>query len=77
LISGLRKINLYLSLLSFWKIPLLFYCRPRIISIDDTTIKVKIKLKRKVKNHLGSMYLGALTIGADITSGYFAFHFLR
>ena len=77
MISGLRKINLYLSLLSFWKIPLLFYCRPRIISIDDTTIKVKIKLKRKVKYHLGSMYLGAVTIGADITSGYFAFHFLQ
>ena len=23
------------------------------------------------------MYLGALTIGADITAGYFAFHFLQ
>mgnify|MGYP000297703379 CR=1 FL=1 len=35
------------------------------------------KLKRKVKNHLGSMYLGALAVGADITSGYFAFHYLK
>ena len=77
MVSGLRKINLYLSFLSFWKIPLLFYCRPKIIFIDDTTIKVRIKLRRRVKNHLGSMYLGALTIGADITAGYFAFHFLQ
>ena len=77
MVTGLRKINLYLSLLSFWKIPLLFYCRPRIIFIDDTSIKVRIKLRRKVKNHLGSMYLGALTIGSDITAGYFAFHFLQ
>ena len=23
------------------------------------------------------MYLGALTVGADITAGYFAFHFLK
>ena len=76
MITGLRKINLYLRFLSFWKIPLLFYCHPKIIFIDDTTIKVKIKLRRRVKNHLGSMYLGALTIGADITAGYFAFHFL-
>ena len=73
--TKLGKINLYLSILSFWKIPLLFYCRPRIISITDTSIQVKIKLRRKVKNHLGSMYLGALAIGADITSGYFALHF--
>ncbi len=77
MITDLQKINLYLKLLSFWKIPLLFYCRPRIIFLDNSTIKVKIKLKRKVKNHLGSMYLGALTVGADITAGYFAFHFLK
>ena len=75
--TSLKKINLYLKLISFWKIPLLFYCRPKIIFLDEKTIKVKIKLKRKVKNHLGSMYLGALTIGADITAGYFAFHFLQ
>ena len=75
--TSLRRINLYLRLVAFWKIPLLFYCRPRIICLDDTTIKVKIKSRRKVKNHLGSMYLGALTIGADITAGYFAFHYLQ
>ena len=75
--TSLKKINLYLRLVSFWKIPLLFYCRPKIIFLDDKTIKVKIKFRRKVKNHLGSMYLGALTIGADITAGYFAFHFFR
>ena len=56
---------------------MLFYCRPKIIFLDDDSIKVKIKLKRRVKNHLGSMYLGALTVGADITSGYFAFHYLK
>ena len=77
MITSLRKINLYLSFLSFWKIPLLFYCRPKVVFIDDTTIKVRVKLRRRVKNHLGSMYLGALTIGADITAGYFAFHFLQ
>ena len=56
---------------------MLFYCRPKIIFLDDDSIKVRIKLRRRVKNHLGSMYLGALTIGADITSGYFAFHHLQ
>ena len=75
MLTKLGKLNLYLSVLSIWKIPMLFYCRPRIIYLSDNSIKVKIKLRRKVKNHLGSMYLGALAVGADITSGYFAFHF--
>jgi len=66
-----------LRIISFWKIPLLFYCRPKIIFLDNHQVKFQIKLKRKVKNHLGSMYLGALAIGADITSGYFAFHHLQ
>jgi len=56
---------------------MLFYCHPKIIYFDEKCIKVKIKLRRKVKNHLGSMYLGALAVGADITSGYFALHFAK
>ena len=56
---------------------MLFYCRPKIIFLDDESIRVSIKFRRRVKNHLGSMYLGALTVGADITSGYFAFHHLQ
>ena len=77
MLTRMQKLNFYLRIISFWKIPLLFYCRPKIIFLDSNSVKFKIKLNRRVKNHLGSMYLGALAIGADIASGYFAFHYLQ
>ena len=77
MLTRIQKLNFYLRIISFWKIPLLFYCRPKIIFLDSDSVKFRIKLNRRVKNHLGSMYLGALAVGADITSGYFAFHYLQ
>ena len=35
-------------------------------------IEIKIPLKRRTKNHLYSMYFGALSVGADITGGFLA-----
>ena len=29
-------------------------------------------LRRRTKNHLGSMYFGVLAVGADITGGFLA-----
>ena len=72
MISRLKKATILLRLISFAKIPLLFYCRPKIVHIDDSSIQIMIKLNRKTKNHINSMYLGALVIGADIASGYLA-----
>ncbi len=77
MLTRIQKLNFYLRIISFWKIPLLFYCRPKIIFLDSNSVKFRIKLNRRVKNHLGSMYLGALAVGADIASGYFAFHYLQ
>lgn len=51
------------------------FCRPKVLQVDDGTVKVKIKLRRRTKNHLGSMYFGALAIGADLTAGIHAFYF--
>ena len=54
------------------KIPLLWFCRPKIIRIDSKIVEIKIPLRRRTKNHLGSMYFGALSVGADITGGFLA-----
>ena len=77
MLTSIQRLNFYLRIISFWKIPLLFYCRPKIILLTNQKVQFKIKLKRRVKNHLGSMYLGALAVGADLASGYFAFHYLQ
>ncbi|MFC1811288.1 DUF4442 domain-containing protein [Thermodesulfobacteriota bacterium] len=56
----------------FFKIPLLFFVRPSIIELSDDTVVVKVPLRRRTRNHLGSMYFGALAIGADCAAGLIA-----
>lgn len=55
------------------KVPLLFLTSPKVIRLDDKTCEVLIPLRKIVKNHIGSMYFGALAIGADTCVGYLAF----
>ena len=64
--------TLQIWLFGFTRISLIFFCRPRVIHISEHTLEVKIKLNRKTRNHLNSMYFGVLSVGADITGGFFA-----
>lgn len=57
----------------FAKVPLLFLCSPQVIKLNDTHCEVLIPFRRRVKNHLGSVYFGALAIGADTCVGMLAF----
>ena len=59
------------------KIPLIFFCRPRVVNISHNSLEVKIKLNRRTKNHLNSMYFGVLSIGADLTGGFLAMKLIR
>jgi len=61
--------------LGLLKIPMLSYTGVKLISINDTEAKVKVKLKRRTKNHLNSLYFGALAVGADIAGGIHAFYY--
>ncbi|MDF2152127.1 DUF4442 domain-containing protein [Vibrio sp. CAU 1672] len=72
MLSPLRQANLYLNLFGFTKVPLIWLCRPKIIAIDDQHVEVVIPLKRRTKNHLNSMYFGALAVGADVAGGFLA-----
>ena len=54
------------------KVPMIWYCRPKVIQITDEILEVKIPLKRRTKNHLNSMYFGVLAVGADVTGGFLA-----
>jgi hypothetical protein len=47
------------------KIPLLFLVMPRVIALDQKEARVRVPLNFLTKNHLRSMYFGALGIGAD------------
>ena len=72
MLSSLNKANLYLKYFGLTKIPLLWFCRPRIISLEAESVEIKIPLRRRTRNHLNSMYFGALSVGADITGGFLA-----
>ena len=63
--------NLLVRLFSF-KIPVLLFLGPKVVGIDDEVCEIEIPLGWRSKNHLGSMYFGALCAGADVAGGLFA-----
>jgi hypothetical protein len=48
-----------------------------VVKLTEETTIIKIPFKRRNKNHLKSMYFGALAVGADVASGVLAMHLIR
>lgn len=57
-----------------FKVPMIGYLKPHLIALTDDEIVIKIKLNRRSKNHLQSMYFGALAVGADLAGGLHGFY---
>lgn len=72
---SLGKMKWKLFLLGLFKIPLIGYVRPKLLDVNENTVQVRIRLRRRTKNHLNSMYFGALAVGADIAGGIHVFYF--
>lgn len=72
---SLGKMKWMLFLLGLFKIPLIGYVHPKLLDVNEDTVQVKIRLRRRTKNHLNSMYFGALAVGADIAAGIHVFYF--
>lgn len=70
---SLRKANWFLKLFAWRYIPLIGFCSPKIIRMDDKTVEVTMPHKWRTKNHLGSIYFGALAIGADLAGAFLVF----
>lgn len=47
------------------------------MELGSEKVVVKIPLRRRTKNHLKSMYFGALAIGADVSGGLIAMKLIR
>ena len=75
--KSLKILTWQLRLFGFMKIPMIFFCRPSIVSISNNKIEIKINLDRRTKNHLGSMYFGVLSVGADLACGYLAMNLIN
>src|SRR5690554_4067606 len=72
---SLKKMRHLLWLMGVFKIPMIAYVKPRLLHLDEESAKVRIKLRRRTKNHLKSMYFGSLAVGADVAAGLHAFYF--
>jgi len=59
------------------KIPMIGYTRPVVEALDAEHCVVRIPLCRRTKNHVRSMYFGALAVGADVTGGMMAMYWTR
>ena len=71
------KMTMFIRYFGWSKVPMIFYCRPSVIDISSDSVTVKIPLIRRNKNHVGSMYLGALSVGADITSAMLSLSIIK
>ncbi|MGB0452962.1 MAG: PaaI family thioesterase [Bacteriovoracaceae bacterium] len=60
-----------------FKVPMILFLSPKVVSLDEKHIKLKLPLSYKSKNHLGSMYFGALCAGADLAGGYLAYRLFK
>lgn len=72
MISKKTKANLILKAFSLTKVPLLFLTGAKVKEINSQSCTVQMPFKKLVKNHLGSVYFGALAIGADACVGFLA-----
>lgn len=61
------KITAFVNLYGLLKIPLVLFVSPRVVESTGTRFVLKVPLSYRTKNHLGSMYFGALGIGAELS----------
>jgi len=56
---------------------MMLYVRPSVREISSERVVVRIPLRRRTRNHVGSMYFGALGVGADCAVGALAMHLIK
>lgn len=64
--------TLKLWIFTFLNIPLIFWLRPRVVELSDQRAMVMMKLNRRSRNHVRSMYFGAICTGVDLVPGLLA-----
>jgi hypothetical protein len=64
-------------LLGLLKIRLLFMCSPRVLELSDERCAIELPLNGWTRNHLKSMYFGALACGADLAGGLIAWRLIE
>jgi acyl-coenzyme A thioesterase PaaI-like protein len=72
----LLRETLFVRLFSL-RVPVLLFLGPRVERLDDERCEVSLRLRWRSRNHVGSMYFGALCAGADLAGGLAAARLIR
>jgi len=68
----LTQANIFLKAFALTKVPMILFTGVSIIELSEQRTVIKIPLNWRTKNHLNSMYFGAMAVGADVASGLYA-----
>lgn len=61
------KFTAFVNLFSVLKLPLLAFITPEFTEFTNEKCVVKVRLGYRTRNHLNSMYFGALSMGAELS----------
>lgn len=70
----LTRFKCFLWYFGHFKVAMIGYLKPRLITLTDKDIVICLPLRRRSRNHLNSMYFGALAVGADLAGGLHGFY---
>ncbi len=71
------KATLSLRAFGLTRIPMILFLSPRVVQVNNQRLEICIPLTYRSRNHLGSMYFGALAVGADCASGLLAMRLIE
>lgn len=57
-----------LKLFGFKYVKMIFWLKPKVVEISENHLVIKIPLNRRSRNHVHSLYLGAMTVGAELAA---------
>ncbi len=71
------KATVALRAFGWAKIPMIASLQPTVVEASETRLVIKLPLTWRSRNHLKSMYFGALAVGADCACGLLAMQFVE
>lgn len=71
------QLTTLVNAISAVKIPLLAFCTPKIVRLDQERSEVLVRLDWRTRNHLNVMYFGALAMGAELSIALQAIESIR
>ena len=74
-----QSLTIHIQLYSWCSrhIPMVMWLLPRVVELTSQRCVVKIPLNWRSRNHLGSMYFGALCVGADLSGALMAMGLIK